>query len=250
VGSVSRWPRALEGVLGIVAETHGFCRPSGVLRAPVPGGWVWDAPPCRDAWSAHRVELVAGGVEEGLRWWEAHHAGKGLARVAITVEGPPALAAPPGWSVTRQVVLVHSGAPEVGDAALPVRPADPGRVADWIAAHRVIDGPAYARALRWWLGGLAANGAVTWVAWDGSEPAATVTLVPGPAGVGRLQEVFTAPGWRRRGLARALLSRALQPVERAVLAVDAGSAAERCYRALGFSEVGRLGWFTRPVSGR
>ncbi|MEQ1508572.1 MAG: hypothetical protein ABMB14_40445, partial [Myxococcota bacterium] len=40
-----------------VCRTLRFATPADVAVTTVDGGTVWDAPACREAWFAHRIEL-------------------------------------------------------------------------------------------------------------------------------------------------------------------------------------------------
>jgi hypothetical protein len=224
-----------EAPLGLAADTHAFCRPADVARTPIPGGWAWDAPACRDDWWAHRVELVAGTVADGLAAWDARHAGKGLGRRAVTLElatDAPWPDAPPRWAPTRQAVLARAGAPVSAAETI-----DADAAADFLAAERPAHGPDHRAALRWWLGGLHARGGVTLAITGDDGVRGVLTAVPGPGGLVRLQEAHVAARWRRRGLLRALLGAV--PAGRVVVVADLGGA-EAAWRALGFAPAGRL----------
>jgi hypothetical protein len=223
--------------VGIAADTHAFCRPADVSRTPIPAGWVWDAPACRDDWWAHRVELVGGTVAEGLAAWDAHHAGKGLGRRAVTLELPVDAdwpAAPARWAPTRQEVLARDAAPAEDGRVVTL---DAGTAAAFLAAERRALGPGHEAALRWWLGGLHARGAVTRAIVGDDGVRGALTSVPGPGGLVRLQEVHVAARWRRTGVLRALLGAV--PAGRVVVVSEVDGAAA-AWRALGFAPVGRL----------
>ena len=100
-------------------------------------------------------------------------------------------------------------------------------------------GPSYLTYLDWLYRGLAEQGGSTLVAWDGSDPVAALTVVPGPHDR-RFQEVWTTRTYRRRGLATALIATALRQGGTHLLASVVGSDALRVYLRLGFRPVSRV----------
>lgn len=235
--------------MGLLYATHTWCRPEGAVATAVPGGRVWDAPGCRASWWAHRVELVGSGATgaEGFAAWDAAHGHLGLELAGVTLETAaeaPWPTAPQRWAPTRWVGLVHEGpaapAPAVGTT-------DPEGAADWISAHHRAEGPEGAATRRWWLGGLAARGAVCLALGDG--PDAVATLLVGPDGTGRLQEVFTRPQRRGRGLARALVAAARARCDRLVVAAEHG-VTDAWYTAQGFVPRSRATVLIRRCQGQ
>jgi len=96
------------------------------------------------------------------------------------------------------------------------------------------------RAWRRWE---ARGGCRWWQAFVGGRPVAQCGMVLTPDGSGRFQSVEVLPGFRRRGIARQLVSTvgadALAQVERLLLAVDPEGPAMALYEDLGFR---RDGW--------
>ncbi len=92
-------------------------------------------------------------------------------------------------------------------------------------------------------------------AFDQQELVASLGLVP-IGGIARYQDVQTAPGYRRRGLAAALLAAAATaiPAERYVIMAAPGGDAERVYRRVGFALAERTASACRyplaPATGR
>ncbi len=239
-----------------LSSTHGFARPPDNTATPVPGGLVWDAPSCRDAWFAHRLELDGPPADLGAAFalWDAHHAGKGIGRRFVCWETPleaPWAEVPQRLAPERMVGIVRHGAGEHrSDTILPVREVgDLERLVAAAARQMPAQGPSYARYLGWLHRGLAAIGATTFAAFDGEEPVAAATVVPGPGGVWRFQEVWTDRAWRRRGLCAALVRRclAVDPAGTFVIASVDGSDALRIYERLGFRRASRFVECSSPV---
>lgn len=129
-----------------------------------------------------------------------------------------------------------------------LRPAAPAD-AEVIALHRYPDGADASERLPYaaWVADVLTRGVyVGFLAWDGEEvvAGAGLTLLEwGPSrGDGqpwraRVVNVWTQPDWRRRGLARALVTRCLDAArERGVTRVSLGTseAARPLYTSLGF----------------
>jgi GNAT superfamily N-acetyltransferase len=84
-----------------------------------------------------------------------------------------------------------------------------------------------------------------WVAADGEEIIGCVALQPLPAGVGEVKRMFVDPGWRGRGIGRALLERLIAAArERGHVELRLGTLpemieAQGLYRSLGFTPIER-----------
>lgn len=91
-----------------------------------------------------------------------------------------------------------------------------------------------------------------WGAHDGGALVASLGLVElaGGGDLARFQDVQTAPGYRRRGLARALISAAAAGAraKRLVIVAEPGGAGERLYERAGFRAIGlSAGAHKRPT---
>lgn len=228
---------------------------SARVAAPTGNAWrdrgdhvAWDAPGCRKAYFAHRLELDRA-PDDPAPWfarWQEEHGGKGVGRAILVWETP--LDEVPGplperLAPIRMLGMAHDGpAPRVKPIPVPLRAARADElpaVAAATAAQEPAYGPGYRTYLEWLYPGLAAVGGRTLAAWDGDRPVAALTVVRGE-GVTRFQEVWTDRAWRGRGLASALVARALADGGLHLLATVEGSDAERLYRKLGFRPVSRM----------
>lgn len=230
-----------------ILTTHGFLEPG--RSVPIPGGRVWDAPACRDAWFAHRVELDRPPVDlaGAFRAWDAHHRGKGIARRYLCWETDPDepwAELPERCAPVRMWGLVRGGSDAATpEAALPLRPVEDLDAFVPIAARQHPEyGPSYEDYLGFLHRSLRALGAVVWAAWDDGVPVASATVVPGPGRWFRFQEIWTDVPHRRRGLCAALVRRGLatDPGGTFVIASVDGSDALRIYERAGFARVSRF----------
>jgi GNAT superfamily N-acetyltransferase len=226
----------------------------------VPGGVIWDAPACREAWFGHRLELERAptDLDAAFARWDEHHAGKGVGRRFLCWEtglDEPWAEIPQRFAPERLVGMARAGGAVPGpEPAAPIRPVtDLGGFAAAAARQEPAFGPAYEAYLRWLHLGLARAGATTFAAFHGEQPVAGATVVPGPEGPAgrwvRFQEVWTDRAWRRRGLCSAVIRRCLAAFPGATFAlaaVDGGDAA-RIYLRLGFQPVSRMAQCSRPV---
>lgn len=234
-----------------LCRTLRFARPPGVTLEEREGIVIFDAPGCRDAWSAHRLELDAPPTDPApfLARWQAAHGTTGVARRTLCWETPldvPWTRVAERYAPTRMWGMRRAGPPPEVPAPLPIRPAGDalGRVIAVAAGQHPAFGPSYATFLGWWYRGLAAVGGTCWVAWDGDAPVAAATLVEGPEEA-RFQDVWTLASHRRRGLAAALIAAALadhharRPAAPVVIGAVVDGPAEGLYRRLGFRAVSR-----------
>ncbi|WEH43065.1 GNAT family N-acetyltransferase [Streptomyces sp. AM 2-1-1] len=116
-------------------------------------------------------------------------------------------------------------------------------------------------AADWWRGRAAAvdAGALrVWLARDGERVAGTISLVPAPLPNARhraeVAKLMVRPSGRGRGLGRALLAAAekwaaAEGLTLLVLDTETGSAAERLYRAAGWTECGSVPGYARDPAG-
>lgn len=81
-----------------------------------------------------------------------------------------------------------------------------------------------------------------WLAFDGGKPAAYFSCWEGPDGVGQVENLFTHPGHRHRGLATALIHHCVSDARRygagpVVIVCDPTDTPKNMYAALGFRPV-------------
>lgn len=209
---------------------------------------IWRAPACPESWFGHRIEFdrpVA--PEAGFSRWEQEQAGIDVQRRFLAWETPldvPAPALPPRYAPFCALGLLRppGAMPEVR-APLPIHAVGselPQVIAAASRQHPQF-GTTYLDYVTWLYEGLAARGATTFAARDGDRVVAAATLVPGPDGDGRFQEVWTDARYRRRGLATALVAAAVrQEADRSLLILcEEGSEAHRIYLRAGFRPVSR-----------
>jgi GNAT superfamily N-acetyltransferase len=209
---------------------------------------VWRAPRCPESWFGHRLELDhPGDPVIGFARWDAEQTGIEVDRRFLTWETPLDVPFPPiapRYAPSYAIGLERPPGPiSPVSQVLPIRAAGPDLPSAIEAAARQHPqfGPTYRAYVRWLYEGLAERGATTFVAWDADRVVAAATIVPGPGEIGRFQEVWTQPAWRRQGLAMALLAAAIrQHVDRSLLVLcDQDSDAHRIYARAGFRPVSR-----------
>ena len=83
--------------------------------------------------------------------------------------------------------------------------------------------------------------------WDG-EPAGTVTTIVHGGAVGWIGMLLVQPSFRRRGVATALLRRAMESLEGCSVLLDATPAGREVYLQLGFRDEARLERRVRPAT--
>jgi GNAT superfamily N-acetyltransferase len=93
------------------------------------------------------------------------------------------------------------------------------------------------------------------IAYVEGKPAAFFSSWPGVAGVGRVEDLFTLPAYRHRGLATALMHRCVEDCRerggrRVVIACDPTDTPKNMYRAMGFAPVGIAGHWLRRLPAR
>jgi GNAT superfamily N-acetyltransferase len=216
---------------------------------------VYDSPNHRGTWYGHRLVLDRP-PDDLTPWfdrWRALHGHKGVTRAYVcwetdTPDAPyPALLS--GQELERSVGLLLDGDVAPVEAALPLVEVDRARWPSLVAtACSFDDRTSMEGYITWFYEGLRALGSRrrTWAAVREGELVAALSLVDGE-GCARLQDVWTVPAWRRRGLCSALLGRAIGEGRRAgqrgpvITAASRGGAAERLYQGLGF-RAASWGW--------
>lgn len=191
-------------------------------------------------------------VDDAPRWVAAfEHAFPGARHRAVGLVADPARRiawAEAGLRLEHEDVLATTGGPQR-------RPLPPGyRVrelrtdAEWEQLASGIDEPSperlgFARRRAWTRRAMVERGAAAFFgAFAGDELAASLGIVDCGEGVHRYQEVRTAPGHRRQGLASHLVGvaaewAAARGSRQWVIVADADSDAGRLYRSLGFGFV-------------
>ena len=184
------------------------------------------------AWNARFVEEVPDAHHRAYRW-----------------DGPPGDAAPllaDGFTVDVHVVMVADDliAPAT---ALPIRALTPDEVvathalAFAMAEHHNDSYRSFLRRHATWHASLVARGeARFWGAFDGDALVGSAGLVE-LGDLARFQDVRTAPAYRRRGIAGALLAAAAggTRASRLVIVAQPDGPAARLYEHVGFREVER-----------
>jgi GNAT superfamily N-acetyltransferase len=91
-----------------------------------------------------------------------------------------------------------------------------------------------------------------WLAYMDGEPRAYCSSWPGPAGTGLVEDVFTHPDFRRRGLATALIHHCVGEVRRegagpVVIVADTTDTPKQMYAAMGFRPVAVVSTYRKDV---
>jgi ribosomal protein S18 acetylase RimI-like enzyme len=202
-----------------------------------------EAPDQLAGWFAQLDHLHPGGRARDRLRWES------------TDPRPPAPALPADVTYARQTVLRHARRAEPASvpAGVELRCVPRGEIP--ALAALALDGePAegpFARFLDWMYAKHARVSAATWwCAEDGGQVVAALGLYLG-ADLRRFQDVETLASHRRRGIASALIQRALDDAGAGpptYIVADSDSAAERLYRRLGFEPVSFRHTLTRMAA--
>ena len=148
----------------------------------------------------------------------------------------PAFAAA-GWQVSRHLLMaLEEAPPELPGHVEEVAPDDVWELrAEWMRAEPWGSEEAVAAMLRWerWRAGL--TGARAFCAYEDGRPAAMCLLLATPH-ADEVERVYTTPSRRGRGLAYAVVARALHEAgeQLTFLFTDAHGAAQHLYARLGF----------------
>jgi GNAT superfamily N-acetyltransferase len=161
----------------------------------------------------------------------------------------PAFAAA-GWQVSRHLLMALEEAPPPVAAA--VREVDPALIwplrAEWMRTEPWGTDDAVEAMLAWERGRAALTGARAFCAFDDDRPVAMCLLLATPH-ADEVERVYTTPSHRGRGLAYAVVARAVQEAgdQLTFLFTDAHGAAQHLYARLGFHRAWVVYRFTRTA---
>ena len=160
-----------------------------------------------------------------------------------------------GWTVSRGVVMVQRRPPERAPEDHRVKRVDP----ELVRAAREEEMKVYPWATPEVIRQLLAARALipvetrVYAAFDGAVPASWTELYV-DGGIGQVEAVVTAPAYRKRGYASAVVLHAAEEARRAgallvFLCADALGRPRDLYRRLGFDAIGEFTKFIRPGGG-
>lgn len=213
-----------------------------------------------DIWDANHVANVTAAtpqaIERLLARAEREYAHCGHRRFDIDYRTPPefeARLALEGYIRSELLVMLLEGEPAGAAPAHDIRPLEGEEVWRAYTALHDIDWREYAERIPGSFDERSAEQMVRsrreksppasyWLAYVDGEPAAYVASWPGTDGVGIVEDLFTHPDYRRRGLATALVQRGVAhcrangagPV---VIVADPDDTPKRMYAAMGFRPV-------------